>query len=231
MHGGGWVIADRDVYDASPRAIANAAGAVVVSTHYRLAPEHPFPASHEDTFAAYVWVRQNTDSFRGDPRHIAVVGESAGGNMAAAICLTARQQEIPMPDHQVLIYPVTSADMQTPSFVQNAHARPLNQAMFSWFGGHAFGNPNDTQDPRIDLLNADLRGLPPATIITAEIDPLRSGGEMFADKLHAAGVSVKYRCYDGVTHEFFGMGAVLEESRNATKLIADRLKDAFNLEP
>lgn len=123
IHGGGWVIADLDVYDASPRAIANAAGAIVVSTHYRLAPEHPFPASHEDTFAAYLWVRQNADLFQGDPQRIAVAGESAGGNMAAALCLT--------------------------------------------------------------------------------------------------------RCYDGVTHEFFGMGAVLQESRDATELVGNHLRAAF----
>ena len=227
IHGGGWVIADLDVYDASPRAIANAAGAIVVSTHYRLAPEHPFPAAHDDTFAAYLWVRQNAALFQGDPQRIAVAGESAGGNMAAALCLTARHQQVPLPVHQVLVYPVASAEMKTPSFRENAEAKPLNQAMFAWFGGHAFRNPEDTQDPRIDLLNADLRGLPPTTIITAQIDPLRSGGEMLADKLHAAGVAVHYRCFDGVTHEFFGMGAVLRESRDATEFVANHLKSSF----
>ena len=231
IHGGGWVIADLDVYDASPRALANAAGAVVVSTHYRLAPEHPFPASHDDTFAAYLWVRENAASFNGDPQRIAVAGESAGGNMAAAISLTARERKVPLPAHQVLIYPVAGTDMNTPSFQENANAKPLNKPMMAWFAGHEFKNPSDTKDPRIDLLHADLRGLPPTTIITAQIDPLRSGGEMLADKLKAAGVKVDSKNYTGVTHEFFGMGAVLKESRDATQFAAGELKKAFKNNP
>lgn len=228
IHGGGWVIADLDVYDSSPRALANTAGAVVVSTHYRLAPEHPFPASHDDTFAAYLWVRENAASFNGDPQRIAVAGESAGGNMAAAISLTARERKVPLPLHQVLVYPVAGTDMNTPSFKENANAKPLNQAMMVWFAGHEFKNPADTKDPRIDLLHADLRDLPPTTIITAQIDPLRSGGEMLADKLKAAGVKVDSKNYNGVTHEFFGMGAVLKESRDATRFAGKNLQKAFS---
>ena len=227
IHGGGWVIADLDTYDSSPRALANAAKAVVVSTHYRLAPEHPFPASHEDVFAAYKWARENAGSFNGDPRRIAVAGESAGGNMAAAISLMARAQNVPLPLHQVLVYPVAGTDMNTPSHQENANAKPLNKAMMEWFGKHEFKSAQDKQDPRIDLLNANLRGLPSTTIISAEIDPLRSEGKMLADKLKAAGVDVDYKNYDGVAHEFFGMGAVLPESKDATKLAAKNLMKAF----
>ena len=227
IHGGGWVIADLDTYDSSPRALANAAKAIVVSTHYRLAPEHPFPASHEDVFTAYKWARENAASFNGDPKRIAVAGESAGGNMAAAISLMARDQNVPLPLHQVLVYPVAGTDMNTPSFEENANAKPLNKVMMEWFAKHELKNPQDKHDPRIDLLNANLRGLPPATIISAEIDPLRSGGKMLADKLKAAGVDVDYKNYDGVTHEFFGMGAVLDESKEATKLAANDLMKAF----
>ena len=228
IHGGGWVIADLDVYDSSPRALANAAKAVVVSTHYRQAPEHPFPASHEDVFTAYKWARENAASFNGDPNRIAVAGESAGGNMAAAISLMARDQHVPLPLHQVLVYPVAGTDMNTPSFEENANAKPLNKAMMEWFAKHELKNPQDKLDPRIDLVNANLRGLPSATIITAEIDPLRSSGKMLADKLKAAGVDVDYKNYNGVTHEFFGMGAVLEESKDATKLAAKNLIKAFS---
>ena len=228
IHGGGWVIADLDTYDSSPRALANACKAVVVSTHYRQAPEHPFPASHEDTFAAYKWSLENAASFNGDPSRIAVAGESAGGNMAVAISLMAREQKVPLPLHQLLVYPVAGADTNTPSFEENANAKPLNKAMMEWFAKHELQNPQDKKDSRIDLLGADLKGLPPATIITAEIDPLRSGGKMLADKLQAAGVDVDYKNYDGVTHEFFGMGAVIEESRDATKLAAQNLMKAFN---
>ncbi len=228
IHGGGWVIADLDTYDSSPRALANAAKAIVVSTHYRLAPEHPFPASHEDTFAAYQWVRKNAESFHGDADRLAVAGESAGGNMAAAISLMAREQNVPLPVHQLLIYPVASADMDTPSFKENANAKPLNQAMMQWFAKHELKKPQDKQDPRLDLLNADLNNMPSTTIITAEIDPLLSGGKMLANKLKSAGVEVDYHNYEGVTHEFFGMGAVLDESKDATKRAAKNLISAFN---
>jgi acetyl esterase len=229
IHGGGWVIADLDVYDSSPRALANAAQAIVVSTHYRLAPEHPFPASHEDVFTAYQWVRENAGSHQGDSNRIAVAGESAGGNMAAAISLMAREQNVPLPLHQVLIYPVAGTDMSTPSFREHSNAKPLNKAMMEWFAKHELKNPQDKLDPRIDLLNADLQGLPSTTIITAEIDPLRSAGRMLADKLEAAGVQVDFKNYEGVTHEFFGMGAVLEQSREATKFAARNLVKAFHL--
>ena len=228
IHGGGWVIADLAVYDSSPRALANAAKAVVVSTHYRLAPEHPFPASHEDVFTAYKWVRANAASFNGDPNRIAVAGESAGGNMAVAISLMAREQNVPLPLHQVLVYPVAGTDMNTPSYQENAQAKPLNKAMMEWFAQHEFKNSSDKQDPRAGLMKADLRGLPSTTIIAAEIDPLRSEGKALAERLKAASVSVDYKNYHGVTHEFFGMGAVLGESRDATKLAAKNLMKAFD---
>ncbi|MCC6235731.1 MAG: alpha/beta hydrolase [Verrucomicrobiales bacterium] len=227
IHGGGWVLADLDAYDASPRALCNATGAVVVSAHYRLAPEHPFPASHDDTFAAYLWVRANATSFHGDPTRVAVAGESAGGNMAAAISLMARDRKVPLPVHQVLVYPVAGVDLDTASFKEHAHAKPLNRAMMVWFGAHEFSLPADVHDPRIDLLHTNLAGMPPTTLITAEIDPLRSGGELLASQLKAAGVSVEAKQYVGVTHEFFGMGSVLEESRDAVQFAARNLRKAF----
>ena len=228
IHGGGWVIADLDVYDSSPRALANAAKAVVVSTHYRQAPEHPFPASHEDTFSAYQWVREHAGSFNGDPKRIAVAGESAGGNMAAGISLVARERNVPQPLHQLLIYPVASTDMDTPSFEENANAQPLNKAMMEWFARHEFKSVHDKSDPRVNLISANLHGLPPTTIISAGIDPLRSGGKLLADKLTIAGVSVDYKNYPGVTHEFFGMSAVLLEAKDATQFAAKNLLIAFN---
>ncbi len=229
IHGGGWVIADLDTYDSTPRALANAAEAVVVSTHYRLAPEHPFPAAHEDACTAYEWVLEKAWSFNGDVNRVAVAGESAGGNMAAAICLMAQEQDIPMPVHQLLIYPVVGTDTTTPSFKENANAKPLNGAMMEWFGKHALKNSQDKLDAHIDLAKADLHGLPPTTVITAEIDPLRSGGQLLVAKLKANGVPVKYKNYEGVTHEFFGMGAVLDEAKNAVEFAAEDLKESFSL--
>lgn len=199
----------------------------MVSTHYRLAPEHPFPASHEDVFSAYRWVLENTASFNGDPHRVAVAGESAGGNMAVAISLMAREHGMSLPVHQLLIYPVANTETNTTSFDEHQHAMPLNKALMEWFVRHEFEHPGDRKDPRVDLLAADLQGLPPTTIITAGIDPLRSGGKALADTLESAGIEVAYQCYDGVTHEFFGMGAVLAESRDATRLAAKNLRRTF----
>jgi acetyl esterase/lipase len=228
IHGGGWVIADLDVYDASPRAIANAAGAVVVSTHYRQGPEDRFPAAHEDTFAAYRWVLGNAAGFGGDPRRIALVGESAGGNMAANVAIRARDEGLQAPLHQVLVYPVANNDMQSASYVENAEAKPLGRAAMAWFVQHAFDAPEQAGDPRIALVKQpDLSNLPPTTIVLAQIDPLRSEGELLARKLQEAGNEVVLQSWDGVTHEFFGMGAVLEEAREAQQLVGDRLRAAF----
>lgn len=228
IHGGGWVIADLDTYDASPRALANAARAIVVSTHYRQGPENKFPASHDDTLAAYQWVLKNAAKLGGDPKRIAVVGESAGGNMAANIAIAARDNNWQAPLHQVLIYPVADNDLNSPSYIENANAKPLNKAMIEWFVKYYVGDAARTADPRIALVKQpDLANLPPATIILAQIDPLRSEGEKYAEKLRAAGVLVTVKTYDGVTHEFFGMGAVVDKARQAQQLVGEQLREAF----
>jgi acetyl esterase/lipase len=228
IHGGGWVIADLDVYDASPRALANAAGAIIVSTHYRQGPEDKFPAAHEDTLAAYRWLLDNAVHLGGDPARIALVGESAGGNMAANIAIQARDRGWPAPLHQVLVYPVANNDMESPSYLENATAAPLGKAAMAWFVKYALRAPDEAADPRIALLKQpDLSKLPPATIILAQIDPLRSEGEAYGAKLRAAGVEVVVQQYDGVTHEFFGMGAVVPEAKAAQQLVGKRLAEAF----
>ncbi|MFN0124061.1 MAG: alpha/beta hydrolase [Blastocatellia bacterium] len=228
IHGGGWVIAKIDTYDASARALANAAKAVVISIEYRKGPEHKFPAAHDDAFAAYQWTLANAASLNGDPGRIAVAGESAGGNLAANVSLMARDRKAPIPVCQVLVYPVANNDLNSPSMKEYANAQPLNTAMLPWFLGHYLNNRAESGDPRISLVRADLKGLPPTTLITAEIDPLRSEGEMLAGKLREAGVTVDYRNYAGVTHEFFGMGAVLEQARQAVSQAAAGLQRGFN---
>ena len=228
FHGGGWVIATVDTYDASARAIANAAGAVVVAVEYRKAPEHPFPAAHEDAFAAYKWVLTHTNDLNGDPDRIAVMGESAGGNLAASVSMMARDQHLQVPVYQVLVYPVANADTTTPSYTENANAKPLNKAMMIWFAQHTLKNHSDMTDPRFDILDApNLVGMPATTVIMAQIDPLRSGGEAYAAKLNAAGVKVDSRAFEGVTHEFFGMGAVVDKAKDAVKMAAAGLKSGF----
>jgi acetyl esterase len=228
-HGGGWVIADLDTYDASARALANAANAIVVSSHYRQAPEHKFPAAHNDAFAAYQWTLANAEALGGDPRKVAVVGESAGGNMAAAVAIGARDAKLPIPVHQVLIYPVTDYAFDTPSQKQYTDTAPLSTPDLRWFYEKYLATPADGANPHFSVLRAaDLSNLPPTTIITAEIDPLRSEGQAYAARLKGAGTNVEYRNFEGVTHEFFGMGAVVDKAKQAVQLAAERLKSTFN---
>jgi acetyl esterase len=226
-HGGGWVIANLDTYDASPRAITNLANAVVVSSHYRQGPEHKFPAAHQDAFAAYRWVLKNAKSLRGDPSKVAVMGESAGGNLAASVSMMARDSSVQLPVYQVLVYPIAGYDVNTPSYQENADAKPLNKAMMQWFFEKYLRAPADGRSPLIDLVHAELAGLPAATVITAQIDPLRSEGNDLADRLKDAGVQVDYKNYEGVTHEFFGMGAVVDEAKQAEQQAADGLRKGF----
>ena len=228
-HGGGWVIADLDTYDATPRAIASMTGAVVLSAEYRHAPENKFPAAHEDAWTAYKWALDNAKTIGGDSSRVAVLGESAGGNLAINVSVMARDMKQQMPVYQALIYPVAGVDMNTPSYNENAAAKPLSKAAMAWFVKHTTRGPQDLQDPRLDLVGkADLKGLPPTTIVTAEIDPLRSEGQALAKKLEQAGVKVNARDYTGVTHEFFGMGSVVGKAKAAETAVANDMKTAFD---
>ncbi len=226
-HGGGWVIADLNTYDASPRALANLANAVVVSAHYRQGPEHKFPAAHQDAFTAYRWVLANAKSLKGDPSKVAVVGESAGGNLAAAVSMMARDSGAQMPIHQVLVYPIAGYDLNTPSYQENAEAKPLNKAMMGWFFEQYLRSPADGKNPLIDLVHANVQKFPGTTVIAAQIDPLRSEGKALADRLKDAGIEVDYRNYDGAAHEFFGMAAVLDDAKEAQQQAAAGLQKGF----
>jgi len=226
-HGGGWVIANKDVYDGGARALSKMANAVVVSVDYRLGPEHKFPAAHDDAFATYEWALKNAASIKGDPKRLAVAGESAGGGLAVATAIMARDKKDQMPLAIVSVYPIAGTDTMTSSYVENAKAKPLNRAMMSWFFDQYLNGPQDRANPRVNLVAADLRGLPPTTIINAQIDPLRADGEVLAQKLKGAGVQVEQKTYPGVTHEFFGMGAVVDSAKDAEQMAADALRKAF----
>lgn len=228
FHGGGWVIGSPQVYDASPRALVNLVNCVVVSVSYRLGPEHKFPAAHEDAFAAYQWVLKNASSINGDAAKVAVGGESAGGNLAVAVAMMARDRKAALPRHMMVVYPIAGADTSTASYRAQAAAKPLNKPMMEWFFTHYLTSPGDAKDPRIALVSADLKGLPSATVITAQIDPLRSEGQLLADRLKAAGVAVDATNYDGVTHEFFGMSAVVAKAKQAQQQAAEGLKTGFS---
>ncbi len=230
VHGGGWVIASVAAYDSSARALCNAAKCVVVSVGYRYAPENPFPAAHEDVYAVTQYVLKNADQFGGDGRKVAIAGESAGGNMATAVCLMARDRKGRMPIHQLLVYPVTDVPVPSrASYQRNKNAVPLNQDAMYWFFQHTLDKPQDAASKYLAVVrNPNLKGLPPATIVAAEIDPLMTEGMDYATRLREAGVPVRYRLYKGVTHEFFGMGAVVDEAKDAVSFSAAGLTKAFN---
>jgi acetyl esterase len=227
-HGGGWVIATIDTYEASAMALANKAQAIVASVEYRHAPEYKFPAAHEDAFLAYKWVMNNAAKWGGNPKNVAVAGESAGGNLAINTAIMARDRGEAAPRHMLLVYPVAGTSFDTPSYQENANAVPLSKPAMQWFFTNATSSPQDLQDPRLDLVgHATLDNLPSATVITAEIDPLRSEGKELADKLKAAGSDVTYKNYEGVTHEFFGMAPLLDDAQRAQELAARELKEAL----
>ena len=227
-HGGGWVIADIDVYGASAQGLCEQVGAIVVSVEYPKGPEHKFPAAHTVSFDAYKWVVNNAISIKGNAEKIALVGESAGGNLAANVSMMARDKKIKMPLYQVLVYPVANNDLNSESYVKYAAAKPLNKPMMEWFVKNALSSPAQAADPRISLVKANLKGLPATLIIGAEIDPLQTEGKMLSEQLKAAGVATDYELYDGVTHEFFGMAAVVPQAREAQALASKKLKVAFS---
>ncbi len=228
-HGGGWVVADVNVYDGAPRALSLGAHAIVVSVEYRHAPEHKFPAAHDDAWTAYKWVVENIHELNGNAAQIAVAGESAGGNLAANVALMAKEMKTKQPVHQLLVYPVAGNDMNTASYKQNADAKPLGKADMEWFVKNTVSSMDDAKDPRINLNGrSDLAGVAPATVILAQIDPLRSDGETYAAKLKDAGVNVDLKTYDGVTHEFFGMGKVVPQAKEALDLAVSDLTAAFS---
>jgi acetyl esterase len=182
----------------------------VVSVEYRHAPESKFPAQQEDAFAAYKWVVANASTFHGDGSRIALLGESAGGNLATNVAIMARDENGTKPVYVVAVYPMAGTNLETDSYKENANAKPLNKPMMAWFYDHTIRGDSDRADPRLDIVGkAIVRGLPPSTIVTAQIDPLRDDGKLLAEKLKANGNAVQYREYKGVTHEFFGMGSVV----------------------
>ncbi len=227
-HGGGWVVADLNTYDASARALAAQTGAVVLSVHYRQAPEHKFPAAHDDALFAWSWAIGNAEQLGADRTRIAVAGESAGGNLAISVAMAARDQHLQAPVHMLLVYPVAGTDTRTASYIENTAAVPLGRDDMLWFVDKVTRSPLDLADPRLNVVEKDnLRGLPPATIINAGIDPLRTEGELLARKLQAAGVPALQRTWPGMVHEFFGTAAVVPEAAEAQALAAQRLRDSF----
>ena len=229
FHGGGWVIADLNVYEPSCRALCNSVEAIVVSVAYRQSPEVKYPAAVNDAYAATQWVLQNAAQIGGDPTRVAIAGESAGGNLATVTCLKTKAEGGQMPIAQLLIYPVTDTSMSQPSYAENENSAPLNSKMMPWFWKYYLDEKAQKNDPYIAPLRAkDLSGLPPAIVITAENDPLRDEGEQYAVALANVGVSVDSKRFDGVTHEFFGVAGAVSKAKEALDFATDGLKKVFD---
>ena len=224
FHGGGWVIGNLDTHDGKARKLANASGRSVVSVGYRLAPEHPFPAPAEDCYAATAWVDAHREAVRGGPGPLAVAGDSAGGNLAGAVALMARDRGGPALGFQLLIYPVADCDFERPSYRQNAEGYMLTRDVMMWFWDQHVPDVARRRDPYVNLVAAeDLRGLPPARVITAEYDPLRDEGEAYAARLEAAGVPVTCRRYDGMIHGFLSFADFVAVGKEALQEAAAAL--------
>ena len=228
FHGGGWVIGNLDSADFACRMLTNASGCVVVSVDYRLAPEHKFPAAADDCFAATQWVVEHADELGVDASKVAVGGDSAGGNLAAVVARLAKEAGGPAISYQALVYPVTNFSFATGSYKDNAEGYLLTRASMEWFWGHYLGNEGDGQHVKASpLLCADLTGLPPAIVITAEYDPLRDEGEAYADALRKAGVAVESKRYDGQIHGFFANPAI-DDGAAAARQVGAALAKALS---
>jgi acetyl esterase len=228
FHGGGWVIGNIDSHDDTCRRLATLSGSIVVSVDYRLAPEHRFPAAVDDCFAATQWVAEHAAELGGDPDRLAVAGDSAGGNLAAVVSLLARDVGSPRIQHQLLIYPAVDMTTSWPSHQENGEGYFLTLRDMEWFSGHYVADPADREDFRASPLRASSHaGLPSATIITAEFDPLRDEGEAYGEKLRSEAVPAEVRRYDGVVHGFFGMGAIVDAGRDANEYAGAALKAAL----
>ena len=226
-HGGGWVLCNLDTHDPVCRALACGARCTVVSVDYRLAPEHPFPAAVEDARAAFRW----TVGLVGDPGRVAVGGDSAGGNLATVVCLSARDGGGPAPAFQLLVYPVTDlSSFGRDSYRDYGDGYFLTKPQMAWFRGHYLAREEDGQSPFASpLLARDLSGMPPALVITAEFDPLRDEGEAYAERLRASGVPVMCTRYAGMIHPFFSMAHVVDRAEEAVGEACAALRRVFGM--
>ncbi len=229
FHGGGWVLSNINTHDSLCRRLTNQSGCLVVAVEYRLAPENKFPAAIEDAYAATQWVSNNAALFNGDPAKIAVAGDSAGGHLATVVAQLSRDREGPNLSYQVLIYPVTDYFLPgTDSYKEFADGYCLDRDSMIWYWFNFLPNDIEINNPYIcPLRTPDLSGLPPAFIITAEYDPLRDEGELYAKRLEESGVPTKLMRYDGMMHLFVLQWRWLDKGREAIDSIGAELLKAF----
>ncbi|RTL71757.1 MAG: alpha/beta hydrolase [Hyphomicrobiales bacterium] len=229
FHGGGWTIGDFDTHDAVCRALCAESGVAVLAVDYRMAPEHRFPAAAEDAYAATAWIAANSKTLAIDPTRLAVGGDSAGGNLSAVVALMARDKGGPALKLQVLIYPAVDFTMSAKSFETNGDVLPLTRAAVVWFRDHYLGPDLEIvgRDWRASPIFADLKGLPPAYVVTAGYDVLCDEGKAYADKLETAGVSVERAHFPGMIHGFVTMGKYVQAAQTALSDCANAIKRAL----
>ena len=228
FHGGGWVIGDLDTHDTLCRQLANGAGCAVVSVDYRLGPEHRFPAAVDDCVAATRWVQTHAAALNVDATRLAVGGDSAGGNLAAVVCIALREAGATLPAFQLLIYPATDMRALAPSHHTNGQGYLLTSDSIAYYRGHYIADEAQWSDWRASpLLAQSHAGLPPALVVTAGYDPLRDEGLQYANALSAAGVTAQYVCFERQIHGFFTMGRVLDEANTAIALCGAALRRAL----
>jgi acetyl esterase len=223
-HGGGWVIGTIDEYDAVGRVLANALRTAVVMVDYRLAPEHRYPVAANDAWTALQWAHVRAAEIAGGHVPLIVMGDSAGGNLAAVVARRAVAEGGPQLAAQVLIYPVTDADLDNGTYTDPENQLMLTRDSMIWFWDHYVPDPADRMNPDASPLRAaDLSGLPPAIVLTAEHDVLREEGEAYAGRLREAGVEVEHKRFPGQMHGFFTMVNVLPSCSEAISYVADQL--------
>ncbi|WP_430791139.1 alpha/beta hydrolase fold domain-containing protein [Actinoplanes sp. G11-F43] len=226
FNGGGFVVGSLSTSDSICRALSTMVPCVVVSVGYRLAPEDPFPAAVEDCYAAVRWAVEHAAEFGADSRRVAVAGDSAGGNLAAAMALMARDRNGPELTTQVLVYPPLHSNMVSQSMLENKDPMFFNAHSSAWFWNHYLADPADGESPYASPLKAaDHGGLPEALIMTGELCPVRDEGKAYANAMAAAGVPVEYHQYAGLPHGFLAVAAKLQTAREALGLIAGFLRE------
>lgn len=220
FHGGGWVLGNLETDDAVCRQWANGVQALVVSVNYHHAPEDKFPAAAEDAYTATRWVSEHAAEIGGDASRLAVAGKSAGGNLAAATTLMARDRGVPPIAFQLLWVPVLDHNLETRSYHDNAEGYGLTRADMTWFWNQYLAHPSDGENPYASPLRAkDLSKLPPAFVVIAQYDPLRDEAVAYAEKLRAAGVAVESRCFEGMIHGFVGTQALEDAMRELRRAL------------
>jgi acetyl esterase len=231
FHGSGFVICDLDTHDHECRVLANRAGVIVVSVDYRLAPEHKFPAAVDDAYAALEWAVAHAADLGGDPSRVAVVGDSAGGDLAAVVAQQARDRGGPALAFQLLVYPVTDLRADTPSYTENATGYGLSAEAMHWYIEQYVRTADDVLDPRASpLLAASLADLPRAFVAVCEYDPLRDEGKQYAHRMRDAGIDVTLRRYDGAIHGVFQMSRFTAIGRRMLDDCVGALRAAIGLE-